>query len=617
MDLGDAYLALAQAVEEAVFITEPSGQMLYANAALERLTGYSVADFQFPQADNPFLHPDDAERVGRFIADFIASGAPVSGLIENRFTDRWGRTRTYRSVLARISLNGKEAVQFVTRQVGQSDSAEPEPGLLRDYRAIVLNAGDGIIKLDARGRFHFANSRFQEMVGRDAVALGRCTISDLVHPDDGGDRFTVPGKFEARLVDARGEVVCVDVVVTPLPPGEEVLALVRDVTEKRRLEQQLERRQRLESLGLLAGGIAHDFNNLLTVMATNATLSELALARGESAEAFLDEIHRASGRAAIICKRLLTAAGRAQLTRTHLDLSALAREVADLLRPSIPPDAHVSVEVARQVEVEGDAGALQSLIMNLLTNAVEALSGGRGYVTVVVDAVECEAETLARLDSVSAVRPGWFARLRVEDTGTGLDERTRERMFEPFFTTKAAGHGLGLSSVLGTVRAHEGGIAVESKPGQGTLITVLLPSADSRRAMQDETGTRSRSTSPPSGQGRTVLLADDETMLRRSVGRILEEAGYRVLLAKDGLEAIAAWREHRNEIDLALLDAVMPHAGGLAAAIEIRNDVRHVPVVIMTGFTTEDISREGLLVLPKPFTADALLKLVGGVVARP
>ena len=112
-------------------------------------------------------------------------------------------------------------------------------------------------------------------------------------------------------------------------------------------------------------------------------------------------------------------------------------------------------------------------------------------------------------------------------------------------------------------------------------------------------------------------MADDETMLRRSVGRILEEAGYRVLLAKDGLEAIAAWREHRNEIDLALLDAVMPHAGGLAAAIEIRNDVRHVPVVIMTGFTTEDISREGLLVLPKPFTADALLKLVGGVVARP
>jgi PAS domain S-box-containing protein len=615
MVLGDTYLALAEAVEEAVFVTEPQGRMLYANGALERLTGYTADDFQFPQTDNPFLHPDDAERVGRFIADFVESGASVSAAIENRFSDRWGQTRAYRSVLSRIAVDGKEAVQFVTRRADPGDPANPEPEMLRDYRAIVHNAGDGIVKLDRLGRFLFANGRFQQMVAHDAVALGRRTVADVVHPDDGAARFLAPGRFEARLVDARGEVVSVEVVVTALMPGEGVLAIVRDVTEQRRLEQQLARRQRLEGLGLLAGGIAHDFNNLLTVISVNATLSESSASRGGDSTSFLREIQRACGQAAKICQRLLTAAGRAQMARARLDLAALAVEVVDLLRTSVSPDSQISVEVAGPVQVDGDAGALQSLLMNLLTNAVDALGKRSGRVTVSVDVAECGADTLARLDSMGAVRPGQFARIRVKDTGTGIDEATRARMFDPFFTTKSAGHGLGLSSVLGTVRAHAGGIAIESTPGLGTSVTVLLPSAGHETEGSGSEVSPGKSPRTSRGEGRTVLVADDEDALRRSVSLILQDAGYRVILAKDGLEAIEAWRNQKDAIDVALLDAVMPHAGGVAAAIEIRNAPRSVPVVIMTGYTTEDIAGDGLTVLPKPFTAEALLALLDRVIA--
>jgi PAS domain S-box-containing protein len=609
MDLGEGYRLLAETVDAAVFITDPQGRMVYANAGLEKLTGYTAADFQFPQADNPFLHREDAARVGKFIADFFASGAPISEPIENRFCDRWGQTRVYRSVLSRIRFDGQEAIQFVTRPV---PSTAPVAELLRDYRAIVHSAGDGIVKLDAMGRFHFANERFQDLVGRDAVGLGRMRIAQVIPAEDDEGRYLVPGRFEGRLVKEGGDAVSVEVVVTSLDPEPEVLAIVRDVTHKRQLEQELERRQRLESLGLLAGGIAHDFNNLLTVIGANAALAERSVARGRDSRESLREILLACTQAGNICQRLLAAAGRARVTRARLDVAALAVEVVELVRSSVPPEARLSVVTSGPAPIEGDAGALQSLLMNLLTNAVEALGARAGRVSVTVDALECERDVLSRFDGTQGAAPGRYARLRVADTGAGLDEATRARMFDPFFTTKSAGHGLGLSAVLGTVRAHGGGIAVESTVGQGTTFDVLIPIAVAPSAPPPA----SRVAQSRRGEGRTILVADDEDAVRRTVARMLEDAGYHVIAVRDGLEAISAVRARGEDITVVLLDAVMPHAGGLAAALEIRGFPRRLPIVIMTGYTTDDFRMAGVEVLAKPFSVEELLAVLDRAVAE-
>ncbi|MDF2696822.1 MAG: domain S-box, partial [Labilithrix sp.] len=251
-----AYRILADSVDEAVFITEPGGRMLYANEALRRLTGYTAADFQFAQEENPFLHRDDSERVASFIREFLASGVAVSEPIENRFVDRWGQTHWCRSVLGRVDFEGVDAVQFVTRQIEREDGALPSLDLLRDYRLLVPDSREDL------------------------------------------PRFLSPGRFETHLVNGAGEMIWVEVVVSALAPGNDTMALVRDVTEQRRLQRELHTREKLEGLGLLAGGVAHDLNNFLAVVQTNNALAESAERGGQPVKVFLQEIRQACAKAA-------------------------------------------------------------------------------------------------------------------------------------------------------------------------------------------------------------------------------------------------------------------------------------------------------------------------------
>jgi two-component system cell cycle sensor histidine kinase/response regulator CckA len=279
--------------------------------------------------------------------------------------------------------------------------------------------------------------------------------------------------------------------------------------------------------------------------------------------------------------------------------------------------------VDRPAEIEGDAGALQSLVMNLVTNAKDSLPDGRGFIAISVGVTSRDRKALDRLDIDGGASPGLFAYVRVRDTGIGIDETARARMFDPFFTTKSTGHGLGLSSVVGTVRAHHGGIDVESVPGAGTTITVFLPlAAEASEAPRTDAGLPAAgdvASAIPSrgGEGRLVLLADDEGSLRRSIARLLEDAGYRIIPARDGLEAIEAVRTRGDEIAIALLDAVMPHAGGLAAALAIRGAGHAIPIVIMTGYPTDEIAGEGVVVLRKPFEPATLLRMLERALESP
>ncbi len=472
----ELYKRLAACVDEAVFITEPSGRMLHANEVLEQLTGYTVEDFQFRQADNPFLHPDDAERVSRFIADFNADPGPVSGPVENRFFDRWGQAHWFRSVLAKVEWEGRPALLFVTSP-GQEPGAPADP-VLRDYRTLVESAGDGIIKLDSAGRVLFSNARFRELVGLDPVALGHHLLADLLHPAPTAGGAFGPGRFDTRLVTPQGREHWVNIDVVPLPPGDEFLAIVRDVTEKRRLEQELTRQRNVESLGRLAGGVAHDVNNALTIVMSGVSLARRAIAAGRPPEEHLALIEKACDQAAGVCRLMLTYAGRSSMKRSRVELGQLVQPLTGLMRAGFSHRSSIEFSRGELAWVNIDVDALRPVVTNLITNAADALPGGVGSVRVSTGVDELLPPSGQRFAADTRLPPGRYGVVRVVDDGVGMDDETREHLFEPFFTTKPGGHGLGLSSAFGVLRDHGGAIRVESAPGRGTTVTLLLPLLD-------------------------------------------------------------------------------------------------------------------------------------------
>jgi len=627
--------------------------MLYANRALERMTGYTAADFQFPQADNPFVHRDDAARVGAFIAEFLTSGREESAPIDNRFCDRWGQTQWFRSVLSRIRFDGCDAIQFVTRRVERGEPAASEHELLRDYRALVQSAGDGIIKLDAEGRFLFCNARFLEIAGRDAVELGHTCASELVHPGDGATarcRFLEPGRFDTRFVRPGGEAVSVEVVVTSLEPGREVLALVRDVTEQRRLEREVRQHEKLQSLGLFAGGVAHDLNGLLATMQVYVTLAEEASGRGGDLRPLLHDLRHACATATSLCTRVLTAAGEGPIDRATVDLGRLVEDAVTLVSTRLPSTTAISLRRA-EARILGDPAGLEPVVMNLVSNAAEAIGERGGRIDVEVGVCDVDARTIDDCEVDGGLSPGRYAFLRVSDDGPGIDPATRARMFDPFFTTKTRGHGLGLASVLRTVRDHQGGIAVDGASGRGTSVTVFLaedPAAaspgDAPVAAMQSAATQSAATQRAATQSaaqraatqsaareaspaRLVLVADDEPALRRSLVLLLTGAGYETVEARDGVEALALADARADELAFALVDAQMPRMSGAELVAALRERWPRLPIALMSGQSASTSAGDASGAPPiegvqrvervsKPFDPGDLLRLLERSVRR-
>lgn len=512
---------------------------------------------------------------------------------------------------------------------------------IRDYRLLVQNAGDGIAKLDENGRFLFANQRFLEIVARDLVSLARCRVADLVHFEDraqDGPKFLQPGRFETRFANATGKTVAVDVVVTMIAgaiggpasggdPPREIMALVRDVTEQRRIERELLQREKLQSLGLLAGGVAHDLNNFLAVVQTSRSMAERAAKNGEQVLTYLQEIQQACAQAASLCTRLLSAAGQAPVeNRTRVDLGTMVADLVAMIRPNLPRTMSIVLKVEKRITIEADAAAIRPLIMNLVTNASDAVmsdmqenarpkveaASATGRIGIEVGAAAVDRDLLARLEINAGLTLGQrVAWIRVSDDGIGIDDATRARMFDPFFTTKSAGHGLGLSSVLGTMRAHHGAIAVESTRGVGTTMTVYLPVSQQKDTTTDASAPDAAFSVSSFTNRKHVLVVDDEPGLRRSLSLVLCAAGYETIEACNGSEAVAIARERGDDIALALIDQSMPEMGGFAAAREIRRTHHDLPIIMMSGYShASERHQEGYQVIAKPFEPELLLQSI-------
>jgi len=385
--------------------------------------------------------------------------------------------------------------------------------------------------------------------------------------------------------------------------------------ERRELEARVFHAQKLESLGVLAGGIAHDFNNLLTVITAQASLAIGEVSHPSPLSAMLQEIAIAAERAADLARQMLAYSGRGTFVTEHVRLDSVVREMAVLLRTIVSKGATLELDLSPTC-VDGDVTHLRQVVMNLITNASDALADRPGFIRLRTD-VHTLAAPLQSACMTDPIPPGDYAVVEVEDSGEGMSEAVLARIFDPFFTTKMGGRGLGLAAVLGIVRAHRGLVDVKSRPGEGTTFTLLLPLATEHTPALART---SAEASPTANVSRgTILVVDDEDAVRRVALRVLERAGYQVLAATDGREAEDVFRAHRQEIRAVIADLTMGEIGGIELIRALRAIEPSVPALLMSGYSSEDstsISALGVPFLPKPFTANMLVQAVRDVLAR-
>ena len=477
--------------------------------------------------------------------------------------------------------------------------------------------------LDAAGRVLFANAALVQRLGQaPEVVHGRPLFETIPDPRGWSTAWsefqrTANGRLEFgerayRLTLERCE---------PDPSGAAALLYLSEANpaagpEAQRLETRVRESQRLESLAVLAGGIAHDFNNLLVGVLGNAEAAAAVLPRDSPAREPLAHVSKAAMRAADLSRQMLAYAGQGSFTIEPVELSKLVQEMVHLLRSLIPGNVKLELELARHLPfVEGDVTQLRQVVMNLITNAADACRDNGGTITIRTGAQRHESEDLLRTYGAD-LAPGFYLHLEVDDEGVGMDAQTRRHIFDPFFTTKRTGRGLGLAAALGIIRKLQGAIRVQSEPGRGTRFRILLP-ARARRP-------RTRSAPLPvlkegwRGEG-TVLLVDDEALVRRAATRMLNSLGFTVAAVTNGAEAIEWVTDHPGEAAIVLLDMSMPGLSGADTFVRLKELEPSIRVIMSSGRQRKEVLAtlhdQGIAAfLPKPYRLTDLRDLLRQVI---
>jgi two-component system cell cycle sensor histidine kinase/response regulator CckA len=391
--------------------------------------------------------------------------------------------------------------------------------------------------------------------------------------------------------------------------------VVRDFTERRRLEEAVRQTQKLESVGVLAAGVAHDFNNVLTAILGNISLVRSRLASsgvdGKSDE-LLSAAERACNRAADLVRQLLNYAGKGRREMRAVDVCQVTRDALAIVQASVSKKIAIRADIPKKCPtIEADVSQLQQLVLNLVLNAAEAIGEERGEVNVRLRVRDVSDAELAERYAGFSLPARSYTEIEVSDTGVGMDEQTLDQIFDPFFTTKFMGRGLGLAAALGVVRSHGGGIAVRSAPGEGSTFTVLLPA---EQAVDAPLTVADTVTESAKGEG-LVLLVEDEMAIRSLIQHFLEELGYTVLTAENGAQAMELFHRSADEIMLVLLDLVMPVMDGPETARALHARRPGVPILVMSGIGDQsalqglgDIRVAGFV--PKPFAPDQLAQAI-------
>ncbi len=602
----------------------------YVNAAFERMTGYPPEDVIGRSLSFLGGPASDPHALGR-LRDALAAGRPLLTELLNYHRD--GTPVWVELSLVPVPGPGGAVSHFVMIQRDVTDRKRAEEALRQSeerFRSMFENAAAGVSETAPDGTFTAVNPAFAALLGRATSDIVGRTPTAFTHPDDwtaqqpllagvwGGGRDEY--RHAKRYLRPDGTVVWTELSAAVLRDAagrpRSVLGVSVDVTERRRLEEQLLQAQKMEAVGQLAGGIAHDFNNLLTAVLGHLGL--VAVPAGGPAREHLALAEKAAQRAADLTQKLLGFARKSQLLLMPTSAAGCVAEVLDLVRPNLGRDVALAADLAADDLVLADPALLGQVVLNLCLNARDAMPGGGtlSVGTAAVDVTPAEAATSPH------GRPGPHVRIRVADTGTGMAPAVLARVFEPFFTTKEVGKGtgLGLAMVDGIIRQHDGWVAVRSEVGVGTRFDLYLKPAESsvtrsaviKRSAVERPAPDLTATPPPPARGNTVLLVDDEEMIRLLGRSVLEAAGYTVLEAEDGADALDLFAARHADIDLVVLDLTMPRMSGREAYQRMAEIAPAARVLLSSGYSADDLSdvTGAVGLLAKPYRPAELIAAV-------
>jgi two-component system, cell cycle sensor histidine kinase and response regulator CckA len=617
------YRRLFETSQDAIVLVDgETGTILDANERIEELLGYASAELAGKKLwDAPPFLPggigrrvfDSVRRGGTFREEetlVAKGGSPVEcELLCNAYQE--GARRMLHCNLRDIS----ERRRYVAALQESKERLRVILEGIKDY-AIFLTDSEGKIESWNRGGEKLTGYSESEILGQSVATL--FTPEDLAEgaPEDRLRTAVRDGRAEDERWHMRkdGSRFFASGVLTPLwhPDGtlRGFVKVMRDITKWKHTDEAMREAQKLESIGVLAGGIAHDFNNLLTGIIGNASLAVEELARGGRARRLVEEVIAAGSRAADLTRQILAYAGKGSLALESFSISDAVREILELIQASIPPNVLLELRLEENLPaVYADPSQIQQVAMNLVMNAAEAIEG-YGVVRLGTGCRNLSVDELSVAEGLAHLKPGKYVYLRVQDTGKGMQEHVKARIFDPFFTTKFTGRGLGLPAVAGIVRAHQGGIQVKTAPEAGSTFHIYLPVADEQPQEQVPP-------EPPSLEtgSRTILLVDDERMVRQVSREALERRGFRVLTAYNGREAVDLFRQRASEISLIVLDMAMPVMSGEEAQPYLEQIRSEVPILVSSGYSEAMASsrfRSGKMLhfIQKPYTAQQLAEKV-------
>ncbi len=601
------------------------GWMLLAGSALVASIILRITAEMPAMQAHPFLGPQGALR------EFIMSMTDLAGITAWVFGFFW---MVFELETTRETLNLQR--RQLLKEIDDRNRAE---AVLREsegrFRAVFDNVPVSILVMSSQGRLIECNQALAAELGYSVRQLHDTGLESLVHDDDRTAFRAALGQFqsadatrhafETRLLCRDESVIQFSIVATPVPTDYRqaniLVAVLENISERRRREQQIQRRQKMESLEILAGGVAHDFNNLLVgVMANADHLSRCLKSESEHVQTCV-EILESSQRAADLCHQLLAYAGKAPREEQIVNLDELVAGTQQLLRMTLAPKATLVLHGNSTLPaISADPAHLRQVLLSLVANASDALVGAPGTVTVTTGTERLKESDFSKVLHQHTPEPGLYVYLEVSDTGSGLHEDAITRIFDPFYTTKHLASGLGLAAVLGIVYAHRGLVSIKSRLGEGATFRVYFLPAP-LPASPAELPEKKEERSEGAAQGMRVLVVDDEELVRNAARRILEHSGYTVITAVDGQDGVELFETHHATLNAVLLDLTMPRMNGETACARMREINPGIPIILSSGYSESESSspaifKEVAAYIRKPYRLKQLLDILDEVTSK-